>query len=522
MKFRNYLFLFVSGLIVSILVSAFQPTPGYMDADYYYATGLQLAENKGFSEPFLWNYLDDPEGLPRASHAYWLPMTSLLAAFGMSLSGIFSFAGARIGFLILAGLIPPLTAGIAYSLSEKRFSAILVGLLGAVSIFYLPYIPTTDTFGLYMLFGGLFFIMPSWMQNNSARSLFYGIIAGLMYLTRADALIWLPVALVLSTYRHGSEKRITIHASQLSIVLAGFLAIVAPWLIRNQFAFGTPFSPGGTKSLWFTSYNQLFIYPASQLGFDHWWASGLAEIFRVRLSALGQNFQTAIAVQGAIFLIPFMLIGFWRLRKDFRVQIGGLTWLITFVVMTLVFPFAGARGGFFHSGAALQPFLWALVGVGLDGFVLWGNRVRGWNFGQARKVFSTAIVGFALILSCFVVRQRVLGLGEGGQSWDGSYEYYRQLDDILQDLAISVEEIIMVNNPPGFFLASQRPSIVVPDGSTETLLLASQQYQAKFVLLEGNHPPGLNDLYDHPGQNSSLRLLWSDDYTHIFEIQSTP
>ena len=29
-----------------------------MDADYYFSGGVQLAQGKGFSEPYLWNYFD--------------------------------------------------------------------------------------------------------------------------------------------------------------------------------------------------------------------------------------------------------------------------------------------------------------------------------------------------------------------------------------------------------------------------------------------------------------------------------
>ncbi len=522
MSYRQYLLLLFLGLGMALLVSAFQASPGYMDADYYFATGLRLSQGEGFSEPFLWNYLDNPQGLPHPSHTYWLPLASLLAALGMSLTGSLSFTGAKIGFILVAGLIPPLTAGIAYALSGKRHTAILAGLLGSFSVFYLPYISTTDTFGLYMLLGGLFFLLPTLIRNDLVKSFLYGVIAGLMYLTRADALIWLLIALALTAYHHGSTTRFNFHIARVALVLIGFLTLVSPWLIRNQVAFGSFFSPGATKALWFTGYNQLFAYPADQLGFERWWASGLAEIIRVRLWALGQNLQTALAVQGAIFSSPFILAGAWHLRKDFRVQIGGLAWLIALAAMTLVFPFAGARGGFFHSGAALQPLLWALAAVGLDVFVLWGSRVRGWNLSRARKVFWAAFVIFAFLLSLFVFGQRVLGWGAGGQRWDASHEYYRHLDDVLHKLDGSRSAVVMVNNPPGFFIASRRPAIVIPDGDTDTLLLAASRYHAEYLILEFNHPPDLDSLYGAPDQNPALGLLWSDDSTHIFSVASNP
>ena len=80
MTWRQYLLLALLGLAAVTFVAALQPSPGYMDADYYYAGGLQLVNCHGFTEPYLWNYLDDPAGLPHHSHAYWMPLASLLAA----------------------------------------------------------------------------------------------------------------------------------------------------------------------------------------------------------------------------------------------------------------------------------------------------------------------------------------------------------------------------------------------------------------------------------------------------------
>jgi len=494
-----------------------------MDADYYTATGLQLARGEGFSEPFIWNYLAAPNGLPHPSHGYWLPLPSLLAALGMLVTGDLGFAGAKIGFILLAAIIPPLTASIAHTLTESRQNAVLAGIFAIFSIFYLPYYPTTDTFGLYMLFGGLFFILPTGVRNGLARSLIFGLLAGLMYLTRADALIWLLVALAMAIFQNNSRQshsspRFPLSALRIALVLIGFFVIIIPWLIRNQLEFGTPFSPGGITAAWFTSYNQLFAFPADQFSFEQWWSSGIREILKVRWWALGQNIQTMLAVQGGLFLTPFMVIGAWQLRHDIRINLGLAAWLATFLVMTFVFPFAGARGGLFHSGAALQPLFWALAAIGLDGFVAWGNRVRGWHIRQAGIVFSAAFAIFVILLSVFIVGQRVLGWGDNGQAWDGGYEYHRKLDEALSELSLHPDEIIMVNNPPGLYLASDRPTIVIPDGDIETTLAAAQQYQAKYLILEINHPQGLNALYQNPGQNPALDLLWSDDQTHIFAI----
>jgi hypothetical protein len=77
MRNWRWISLFILGLFVAGLGAIWIQSPGYMDADYYFATGQELSRGHGFIEPFLWNYLDDPAGLPHPSHLYWLPLTFL-------------------------------------------------------------------------------------------------------------------------------------------------------------------------------------------------------------------------------------------------------------------------------------------------------------------------------------------------------------------------------------------------------------------------------------------------------------
>lgn len=517
---KHYLILFILGFGVILLVSIFQPSAGYMDADYYFATGQQLARGEGFKEPFIWNYLDDPQGVPRPSHAYWMPLTSLVAALGMRIANTDGFFAAQIIFIILAGFISPLTAAISEKLSGSRQSATLSGLLAVFSAFYLPFLSTTDTFTLYMVLGAAFTLLILKSKRSLLDGLVLGLLAGLMHLARADGLVWLLIAwlgILLQESTQSNVSRLTFYIPSLALVFTGYLLIMAPWMLRNWQTFGTLLSPGGLKALWFTSYDELFIYPPEGITFARWWASGLREIVQVRLWALGQNLQSALAVQGFIYLAPLIAMGGWHLRRNRGVQVGLLAWLTTLLVMTVAFPFAGARGGFFHSGAALQPFLWALAPIGLERFISWGNRKRGWGYDQARLIFGTAIIGLAIGLSVMILGQRVLGLGGGAQPWGQNHLEYQVLENQLQSLGASQDDLVMVNNPPGYYLASGRLSIVIPDGDPTTLIDVAQRYRASYVILESNHPQGLDDLYQSPAENNNFRLLWSDGKTHFLQ-----
>ena len=68
--------LFILGASLAALAALGQAVPGYMDAEYYYSGALRLANGDGFTEPYLWNYLDNPVGIAA-------PFSSLLDALGL-------------------------------------------------------------------------------------------------------------------------------------------------------------------------------------------------------------------------------------------------------------------------------------------------------------------------------------------------------------------------------------------------------------------------------------------------------
>lgn len=537
MSRRAYLVLFLLGLAMPSMVAVFQRSPGYMDADYYYIGGMRLAQGKGFSEEILWNYLDDPVGLPHPSHAYWMPLASLVAALGMSLMRSVGFWAGKLGFILIAGLVPPLTARLAYSLSERKMHALLAGLLAAIPGFYLSYLATTDTFGVFMLLGACWFLLvgssnlsdPMHLSSAIGVAFPLGVVSGLFHLARADGITWIGVAglvvvfegiLIFMKDRDSGQvwRKLFRQGIILVALISGYTVVMGPWMARNLSTFGTLLSPGGLRAIWLTDYDELFIYPSGTLTFARWWGSGLAAIFQARWDALGQNLQTGLAVQGEIFLAPLVLWGTWVLRRNVRVRIGWLAWLVTLAVMTIIFPFAGWRGGFFHSGAAYQPLVWAIVPAGLDGFIAWGSRIRKWNVIQASRFFSAGLVCLAIMLSVLVAQKRVIGSAYQDPVWDNGWQSYVNLEQELTKGGITPDAIVMVNNAPGYYAANLREAISIPDGSVDTTLAVARRYGASILLLEQNHPSGLDDLYKHPANLPGMSYLYTYEGVHIFQI----
>ncbi len=581
---RSLVFLFLLGLAVPLAIAQFQSLPGYMDADYYFGGGIQLAKGDGFHEPYLWNYLADPHGLPTPSHAYWMPLASIVSALGMWLTGQTTFASARLGFLLLAALVPPLTSLLAFRLTSNRASSLLSGLLACFPIYYAPFLPVTDNYGIYMLLGISFFLLLSFLLQNessagtaksrnesSARTakspdfapksgdfglrvarlptnyqlsitfFLLGLLSALASLARSDGLLWLGLSLLAAVWHAGkqvhrytgtqvdtehlSPSRVTtklpnyatstfiFHLSSFIFpLLLGFLLLASPWYARNLQTFGSLMAPGGTRALWLTNYNDTFAYPASQLTFDFWLASGWDAILQARLAALQLNLLNAFAAQGGIFLFPFILIGLWIFRKDARIRFAVLAWILLLAAMTLVFPFAGPRGAFFHAGAALQSIWWCLAPVGLDATVAFARR-RGWFDDRAFVIFRGALVGIAILMTAVVFVIRVL------PGWEREDGHYAKVESLLVQQGAPTDAIIIVRNPPGYNIVTDRQAIALPTGGVPSILAVAARYHARYLVLE---PEGTSDalraLYDAPDSNPSFRYLGETDGNRLYEI----
>jgi hypothetical protein len=511
MSIKAKIFIFLLGLLFSVAVASFQSTPGYMDADYYFATGLQLAEGKSFTEPFLWNYLDDPVGIPHPSHAFWMPLTSLVAAFALRIAPGFEFASAQWIFILLSAFIPYLTALLAYEISKKKNLALMAAFFASFSGFYIPFLTTTDSFALYMIFGALFFIAFR-IKSVSYRAVAWGVLVALMHLSRADGLMWLGVAVVgLLLGKESAKSKVF----SLAILFSVYLSVMLPWFARNFSVFGAITVPGSSKMLWLTDYDQVFSYHSNQLTMQSWLNSGWPAILDARWWAFKQNLNTLWGIQGQIILLPFMLIGSIVLARDARLWLGLMGWLATFVVMTAVFPFAGARGSFFHSGAALQPFLWVLASVGFERAIQWFSKLRRLDYQSIYCFAQISLLVTMVFITGFSFWSRQIVVDPLSRVL--KYEEIERV--ILLNGGQKLNDAVILANPPGYFISSKRSALALPDGNLQTVLQIAERYQAKYLVIEqGSVSKGLAYLLEQSVIPDGLLLLQEFDGAKVFMI----
>jgi hypothetical protein len=253
---------------------------------------------------------------------------------------------------------------------------------------------------------------------------------------------------------------------------------------------GTPLPTIGTKTLWLTTYDDLFSY-GGELSLHTYLAWGWVNILRSKLDALWLNTQTVLAVFCMIFLAPLVPIGWWRLRRHRLYQLAAWYGALLFLAMTLVFTFPGPRGGLFHSGGALLPFIFTAAMVGLDTVVEWtAARRQGWDAHMAKQVFGIGLVGLALLVTGFLYYRGVI-VGTRKQGEDAAYSH---LVEWLETEG-QTGAVVMVGDPPGYWYHGGGPSIVVPNEPVEIALAVADRYGARYLVLDRNRPAPLASLY---------------------------
>jgi hypothetical protein len=450
-----------------------------------------------------------------------MPLASIISAVGMWITRQTTYVAGSIAFILLSACVPLLTANLAFRVSGQTRLAIVSGLLSIFSLYYAPFMPVPDNYAIFMLLGGSFLLLAPLQQKWIPVAL--GALAGLMTLARSDGLLWLGLAGLTVIWRTSNQedgKQITFKGWLITVipagllVLLGYLLTMGFWHVRNLNLFGSLLTPGGGRLLWLQNYNQTFIYPPEDLTRESFLQAGWEAALQDRLLAFSANLSNAFGAQGGIFLFPFILIGLWQLRRDLRTKIAVTGWFILLAVMTVIFPFAGSRGSFFHAGAAFQPFWWVAAPIGLDAVLAWARRRGQFTDRNAPYFLQGVLVLLAVFMTAYLVNFRVIASG-----WAKDDFIYPAVEKMFLDHGIRPQDVVIVRNPPGYFIASQRNTISLPFGDESTILAVAEKYNARYLVLEKDGTfDSIQDLYDEPHSNPLFVYLGEVNEAKLYRI----
>lgn len=526
-KRRDWVFIALVGLLVQAFWASRLTHPSYFDAYYYTTNAQRIAEGAGLTENIIWQYLSAPAGIPTPSHTYWMPLTSLLAAPGYALFG--TFRGAQIPFWLMAGLLPLLSYAISWQLKPDRRQAWVAALFTMAGGYYAAYWNQPSTFVVFAWTGGACLFALALAQKNARKRYWFiaGLLAGLSHLTRADGILLVAIAIwmvLLGIRERGagngeqskgnqlpttSYQRLSANGQPLLLVMAGYLVIMSGWFWRTWILSGRVLSTVGTQTIFITTYNDVFAYDRT-FNLTDYLAWGWGNILQSKLEAASLAAQTFIGVSGLTAFVIFVIIAWIHLRRNRFLRPFAWYTLGLYLVMSLVFTFPGQRGSLLHSSTALWPWTMALASAGIGVGVDWiaARRPR-WNPEQAKGFFGVTLVILVFFISLIVSGEQPLGGGDAA--------VYGEIKGLVPAGAT-----IMIDSPPAFHYHTQLPAVVVPNEPPERLLLAAQAYNVDYLVLNGNRPPPLADLYEGKIELTELELIHElDQDMRLYKVHLT-
>ena len=510
-------------LAVRLVTAALLRQPGYTDA-YYYAVGArQLDAGEGFTEPFIWNWLNPPQRVSHPGYEYWMPLTALAGWLGLAAFGD-SFWAVQAPFVLLSALLPLVAYGLALDLTGQRRHALLAGLLAVFPGFYAHVLVVPDSFAPFALAGSLCL----WAAGRGLRAqgkgggrpvLWFGLAglaAGLGHLARADGPLLLGVALLAPLIGPGRRQSLRARLLPLAGCVLGYLLVISPWFVRNWQIAGSPLPGAGLRTLFLTSYDDMFAYGLS-LTAERYLAWGWGAIVQSKIQALAVNLGRLWAENFLLVLLPFAALGLWKLHRS---QGRSLLWPfllylpLLFLTMTVAFPFAGMRGGLFHSGGALLPTIFATVGPGLEVALGWaGRRWRNWHAGRSWPIFAAGLVAMAILVTVLALWQSGVLNGE----WNGRNRGHAAIGRWLEAEGVA-GATVMVGDAPAFTWHTGQPAIAVPNNPLDTIVSVSDRYGAGYLVLDGARPRTTDELYAGRESHPRLALVYTVGGVQLYEI----
>lgn len=515
---REWWWIILLGMLVQGFWALRLQHPAYFDAYYYTTNGQRLADGYGFTEEIVWQYLDEPKGLPTPSHTYWMPLTSIIAAAGYALSD--SFRAAQAPFWLMASFLPLLGYMISWRIFRNRRQARIAALLTMAGGYYTAYWVQPTTFVLFAWVGGgcLFALAMARRQallGDKGRRwwLLAGLTAGLAHLTRADGLLILGVAglmwLLQVRDRWRDDRDLPWQSGAL--LGLGYFLVMAPWLYRTWSITGQPLSTVGSQTIFLTVYDDVFSY-GRQFNLQQYLAWGWRNILTSKLEAIW------LAVQTYVVVIGLIIFGFFAVQAGLVIRRRGegqrflqpASWyaVILFMAMALIFTFPGQRGSLLHSSTALWPWVMGLAPAGIDFSVDWisARRPR-WRPETAKRFFhfSFVLLAFAVTIAVASTQplRRELAM------------LYGEMGDILPQ-----EAVVMTGDPPGFHYHTGLAAIATPNEPPPVMLQAARQFGATHLLMDPDMPAPLAALYE--GEDRSVALDLVRDFGEGFRLYRLP
>lgn len=466
--------IFAIAFIIRSILAYKSLHPGHGDNAFYFTLAQNIVNGRGFIIDYIWQYLTIPDNISHNAIEFWMPLSSVIMAAAMAIAGKSLFVALFPG--ILSGLLVPVIVYFwSRSFSESRF--VQVGAAGLT--LFLPTLVAfsiiTDSTVYYVLFVSIAFFFMAKAQKKSIFYLCSAVFIGLAHLTRQDSVLLLPVLLLMIFV---SSLRVTAKLRWLFLALIVYAAVFSPVWISNIKQFGVPLSPGPSKAMFLTCYEDHYSY-GKDLGWDSYSKWGLGNMVSSRVKAATNNIRTLYDSTGGLILILALtgLIGLFysgEWRNRWRLYLPPILYaLILIFFYSIIVPFNAEGGAFYRSALSICPFLtvvavdfiyrqinsrkMAVVLIWLIGFYLFGySSMLSVNLVKKHNLLSAQMNELKIALKQHIV--------------DGQ------------------ETTVMTRIPWEVHFSTGFKTLQIPNNDPDTIYMVAKRYGANFLILPGQRP----------------------------------
>ena len=490
--------LFLLALAIRAVLAWLTPDPAYPDSAYYVDIARNLAAGRGFSENFLWTFIDvggripaNPH-LPVPSNAHWAPLASIVQVPFIWLLGPTQLAS-LLPFVLVGALAAPLAWAIARDAGAPPPVQIGAGVLGAVPGLTTVFMAQPDNFALTMVLGGTALWFTSRGLRGHARSFVAaGLLIGLATLARTDGLLLAaaPAAAVARDRWRTLRRRphlvavpehpgapVIPFAAAVGCALA-FLVVVGPWWLRQLAVFGSISPSTGAGILWLRSFAELNSVTAPRT-LAAFLSQPLGDLVGSRVLGFVAAIGIYIALVCAVFLAPFAAIGWWRRRRSLETGPWLVAALVLLLVSGLLFAIHVPNGMFLHASVALAPCTYWLAMEGIAG-------CAGWAAARRRSLDAASLTRLLMAaLLAIVIAGSALAAVTVRSGWESTLGERRQLTTAIDQLA-APGDLLMSIDTATFEYLTGRGGIVIPDDPLPVIEQAARAYNVRWLILERN------------------------------------
>lgn len=512
-----------AGGLARFLCARGLPHPGHADGSFYYTVAENVIRGRGLVIDYVWNFLVPNEPLTHPIADFWMPLTSLLGAASFWVCGQTTLLVYLLPNVAMGSLLPLLIFRWSEHLQLRPLQAVVAAGLTACNapLFLASYQPYTA--GPYaFLVVCLLLCIVTWVGAPRRVPLLAwagitGVVAGLCYLTRRDALLTVPAMLAFvwlwQAWRATRPRRAHLLWSALVLAVA-WSVTVAPWVLRNHALYGHWLFPRElAKARLLPTYGEAFYtYDWSHVLQDVT-AQGLAPFLarKWNLIKFYAIIPLGLTVPGAVLLL-------WGWRTWIRQQtmwIGLLFPVMTIVVLGLITSFVQE---------ASVP---AIVAILIPAVVMGIWRCAD-DLAPRRRMPRNFLIG-ALILGVTLTSMYKCRV-----HFERAYTYAVVLEQRLAELQQHLdraalpqaeEVILMTRHPWEVYHTTRRRCVQIPSEDLDTILHVARRYGVTHLLISEPHlRPALAGIYDGSQQDRRIQLVaqMPTSAWKLFRLSFTP